>query len=321
MKTIDLLYKGKEYQVPNSWEAVTPDIFMKIVENLHKMSLGEFPPAMFRIHLLCDLMGWNLAKFTKENAIQNLLILSEQITFIFKISYPDNDKALEGLSDQDRSLCKRIIPERLQLPIGKYLATLDYQFVIDLCFCQQMVPFVNIGLRKYKSYSIDTGFSTLTTSLSTLQYIEARDLITQGDETLPLLAAILYYPGRYSSQGAHRLAEKFVNVDKSILLAISLNFQAFNSFLFTKTHFDILTASELKKPSAISTDAEDALYELSADGLGDNSEIEQMNLLKYLRILRKKLISSVKSLHEMKMDITEISTKTGLPIHIINKII
>jgi len=321
MKTIDLVYKGKVHHIPNSWEAVTPGVFLQLVDNIYKMSVGEIPPAIIRIRLLCDLMNWNISKFKNEEAMSNLLCISEQVTFLFKILYPDDDLALDGLSDEDRALCKRIIPERLQLPIGRYLSTLDYQFVLDLCFCQQFIPEVRIGLHKYKSYSIDTSFSTLTTSLTALQYIEARDLIASGENTLPLMAAILYYPGRYSSEGAHQLADKFRCVPKHILLAISLNFQAFNNFLFTKTDFDVLTKSKIEKPSAIATSAEDALYELSADGLGDNSEIEQMNLLKYLRILRKKLISSVKSLHEMKMDVTEISTKTGLPISTINKML
>jgi len=62
------------------------------------------------------------------------------------------------------------------------------------------------------------------------------------------------------------------------------------------------------------------LYNLSADGLGNSDEVEQMNLIKYLTIMRKKLIESVKSLKAANMDNAKIAEETGLPIHIITKI-
>ena len=78
----------------------------------------------------------------------------------------------------------------------------------------------------------------------------------------------------------------------------------------------------VEKPAhPITTDAADALYDLSADGLGDATAVEQLNVLTYLRILRKKTIESVRTLHGMEYDVTKISTETGLPVNIINEII
>jgi hypothetical protein len=46
-----------------------------------------------------------------------------------------------------------------------------------------------------------------------------------------------------------------------------------------------------------------------------------MNLLKYLSILRKKLIESVRSLKSADMKADKIAAETGLPIDLITQII
>lgn len=173
----------------------------------------------------------------------------------------------------------------------------------------------------YPAYSIDTSFNVLTCSLTALQYIEARALMGKSVDMLPLLAAILYYPGTYSSAGAHRLASEFASLTEYELQAIAFNFQAFNNYLFSQTEFRLLTASKEGKNSTISTGALESLYNLSNDGLGDITVIEQMNVIKYLTILRKKIIETVRSMSSMKMEKVDIEKETGLPIHIINQIL
>ena len=49
-----------------------------------------------------------------------------------------------------------------------------------------------------------------------------------------------------------------------------------------------MTKFNEKPTHPITTDAADALYDLSADGLGNATAVEQLNVLTYLRILRKK---------------------------------
>ena len=65
----------------------------------------------------------------------------------------------------------------------------------------------------------------------------------------------------------------------------------------------------------------ESLYNLSADGLGNVDVIEQMPVIKYLTILRKKLIESVTAMNEAGIDLVEISDKTGLSIKTIKQII
>lgn len=76
-----------------------------------------------------------------------------------------------------------------------------------------------------------------------------------------------------------------------------------------------------KRKNPISTGALESLYNLSSDGMGDIKTIEQINIIQYLTILRKKLIESVRNLNDMKMERTEIASKTGLPLNIINSIL
>lgn len=311
------------YQIPNRWELIRNNYnYLQLVRDIMLMSEGKLSPAMVRINYICRYFGWNYKKIKGEDSYANLVMLAEQITFMFRISYPNNDEALQGLDDYTYQLCKRIPPERLHgVTMAKVLRRLDYKFTLDLCFCRQFMPYLEVCGKHYTSYTISTSFDTLSTSLTALQFIEARQLIGQGEKQLPLMAAILYHPYPYTSESAHCLAEKFKTVSREVLYAISLNFQAFVNFLFTKTEYSILTAGREMKKSAISTGALESLYNLSSDGYGDIIQVERMGLLQYLIILRKKVIESVRSLNAAKMELVDIEKETGLPLSIIKQIL
>ena len=162
----------------------------------------------------------------------------------------------------------------------------------------------------------------LTCSLTALQYIEAQELISHGSESLPLMAAILYYPEKqYNSQRAHALAHEFATLPPELLTAISFNFQAFHNYLFNKTSFSLLSKFKDKPAHPITTDASDALYDLSKDGLGDARQIERMNVITYFKVLRKKTIDAVRDMRGFGWDKLKISNEVGLPINIIDKIL
>jgi len=322
---IQITAKGKESAIPNSWNALNPDIWLSLVRELLRLQRGETSVGELRIQLLCDLMGWNKHKFRDEDEIANLIVLSEQLTFLFKIVYPDNNAALDGLTDDEYRQAVRVEPDHLDIPQASYLRTLDYRYQIDLCFFRQMLPVVRIPVvmdieSTYEGYRADLRMGSLTTSLTALQYIEARELLGK-EESLPLLASILYQPLPYDSSIAHAAAKEFERLPKETLHAIAMNFEAVNNFLFLKTSFSLLTKFEPGKAHSITTDMTDALYDLSKDGLGNASEVEQLNVLTYLRILRKKTIDSVRQMHGMKMEIDKIASEVGLPIEIITKII
>lgn len=319
--TVKFLVHGEEFSISNSWEKLDPYLYASLIKDIQDMATGQLSVAMVRVRHVCRTMGWDIRKIKNDEAFQNLAWLAEQITFPFLIEYPDNDSALQELDNETRKLCKRIPPHRLPgITISKYLKKLNYRYTVDSCFCKQLVPFIEIDDEFYSSYKIDTKYGYLTCSLTALQFIEAKALIGTKDK-LPLLAAILYYPEKYSSEGAHELAGRFTHVPDNTLVAIAFNFQAFVNYLFTKTQFKLLTEAKETRKSTISTGALESLYNLSADGLGDINKVEQMNVIQYLTILRKKLIDTVRSLHAAKMENVDIEKETGLPIRIINQIL
>lgn len=291
------------------------------MHDIRSFAEGKISVGMVRVNYVCRVMGWNLQKIKNTDRWANVIWLAEQVTFPFTIVYPDNDSALQELDPETYKLCKKIPPHRLHgITISRYLARLDYKYAVDSCFCKQLVPAIHLDDDIFLAYKIETMFNRLTCSLTALQFIEARSLLGPKEQ-LPLLAAILYYPNRYSSSGAHELAQKFTKVPVDELVSIAFNFQAFINYLFSKTEFKLLTELEETKVSAISTGALESLYNLSSDGFGNIEVIEQLNVIQYLTILRKKLIDTVRSLYAAKMDKMDIAKETKLPIHIINEIL
>lgn len=284
-KTISVRANGKVYEIPNSWELLTSDQYLKLIELLSLMENGQYPPGAVKCLFLCYMMKWDLNRIKRdEKVLENFMSIASQITFIF----------------QEK----------------------DDKFVLDLCFCRQQLPLIFIDKKAYYGYDINTDFQSLTCSLTALQYIEARQLLEMGEESLPLLAAVLYFGnGQYSSEKAQKLALQFRKLPANTLRAIALNFTAVNNFLFSKTEFSLLTKFLPQKGSSITTDATDALYDLSKDGLGNANQVEKMNVLTYLRILRKKTIEGVKSLKASGMEMAKIADEVGLPIEVVKQII
>lgn len=284
-KTISVRANGKVYEIPNSWELLTSDQYLKLIELLSLMENGQYPPGAVKCLFLCYMMKWDLNRIKRdEKVLENFMSIASQITFIF----------------QEK----------------------DDKFVLDLCFCRQQLPLIFIDKKAYYGYDINTDFQSLTCSLTALQYIEARQLLDMGEESLPLLAAVLYFgKGQYSSEKAQKLALQFRKLPANTLWAIALNFTAVNNFLFSKTEFSLLTKFLPQKGSCITTDATDALYDLSKDGLGNANQVEKMNVLTYLRILRKKTIEGVKSLKASGMEMAKIADEVGLPIEVVKQII
>lgn len=321
MKPIELAYKNTAFNIPNGWEQLSTVQYQHLVDNLLKMKEGGMSPGEVRMRYVCDAMGWDIGKFRTEEQVANLLVLSEMVTFIFLIEYPKDSKAVASLTAEEFLQARRTDPFHLHFPRAKDLQRENYRYEVDWCFCKQLVPSIDIGGETFSGYEINTSFDMLTTSLRAIQFIEARSLLGNGKDTLPLLASILYYQGDYDSDDAHRRAEIFKAVPRNVLAAVAYNFTAFCNFLMTKTEYRLLTEFTSEKAKEISTDAVDALYDLSADGLGNAFQVEQLNVLTYLRILRKKTIESVRSLKNAGYDPAKIANVTGLNITTVTKML
>ncbi len=265
-----------EYKVPNRWELLPPDMFEYLVLLLSQLAIGRISADIVRLLYVSKVFNINLRKTKDLDAMGNLIVIADQIDFIF-----------------------------------------DKEGKVNACFLAQLVP----KFGRYKGYEINTSMDMLTCSLTAIQLIEAQAALKGGVKKLPLLAAILYCPAPYSSEKAHDLTGRFTK-DPVKLQAVALNFQALVTYLFTKTHFSILSSgSGSGHIPEIATGMIETLYNLSADGMGDVQTVEQMPVIKFLTILRKKLIESVKAMHDAGMDIVKISEKTKLDTILIKKML
>lgn len=283
--------------IPNSWQGVTPDVFQKFVSNLAEHYAGNITVADIRRRYVLDVMGWRLSRIHDADALATIISIADRITFLF--------------TEEEQSL------------------------TLNLNFFAQFVPTIKIGTTEYHAYTVSTAYNNLTTSLTALQFIEAQQILQQpqsriatvpgsfaaGQSSLPFLAAILYCPPPYNSTTAQLLADKMQQLSPVTLMAIQMNFIAFTTALYSQTEFALLAKFQPKKQSPIATDMADALYDLCADGLGTHEEVEQMNLLTYLRILRKKTIEAVRQMRSMEWDVIRISQETTLPVSVIQQII
>ena len=134
MKDIELVYKGEIYRIPNRWDGMTDRQYIRLVADLLRMAAGGLSAGEVRINWLCDIMNWDRRRFRTEEQIANLVAISEQLTFLFQINYPDNNAVLDGMDSETYELCRRVDPFRLHLPIARLLRRLEYRYVVDLCF-------------------------------------------------------------------------------------------------------------------------------------------------------------------------------------------
>lgn len=327
MEVLKYEIKGKEYEIPNSWEALTPKQFVFLAGLLSEYAQQKISVAdvklRFVIHVL-DIDMNDVPPKHEEVIFQNLYILTSNITFIFSIKY--DSKVWNQLSAETRKLAEKTEPMFLPpSPEARILQKQEYHFVVDALFVKQLLPTIRIRYRRFKAYTITTEANNLSTTLTAKQYVDASEelsRINDGKGSLAMLTAILYCPKPYSSEKAHGLVSTFNNrLYDNQLEAVALNFQAFMLFLFQRTHFRLLW----RKPKAGSTGKytvglANGLYNLSTDGYGDLNTVYQYSALEYLELLYKKLLDTVVSMRSGGMDDSAIAEKTNLDINVVMEI-
>ena len=326
METIDFEIKKKKYLLPNAWTKLSQAQFVHLSGLLRLHVAGLASVGDVRLGYVTHFLGIDITKVSAGKAAlvaTNLYTLLQNVDFIFNIKYsPD---VWNNLSPETRRLAIKTEPSDLpDTPEVRYLRTCDYKFVIDAVFAAQLIPQIAVGRKKYKGYEINTRCGELSCSLTARQYIDASERLSRVIDNpglLPLLAAILYCPGRYDSDWAHRHAADFAALSPETLEAIALNFQSFVIFLFEKTHYTILRQKNAAPSKGLYVGMSEGLYNLSTDGYGNLEEVGRLSVIEYLDILRKKLIESVRTMHASDMKTTEIASKTGLDMNTINKIL
>ncbi len=324
MKTheVSLITDGEPLTMPDNWELLDPQTYLKVVSGLMDFSAGRKPPMRVKVEYARQALKVKGHELRTQDDVLNMIALAEKVTFIFRIKYND-EQILSSLSSAEREQFHSMDPHRIEHPLARAIAQRNaYSYMLNACFCAQLLPEITVDGKKYQAYTVSTGYDMLSTSMTALQYLDARQLMNQPD-SLPLLAAVLYCPGQYDPKQAHDLAATMEKLDAVTLSAIQLNFLAFDTFLLTRTPFSILQDREgPAKPAApIATGPIEGLYSLASAGYGNLDQVEQMNVIKYLTLMRKQLIESVQTMHSSGMKITEIAQKSGLSFATLNKIL
>ena len=321
-KEVTLITADGHLGVPDCWESMTPDTFIAVTGALMAFSEGRLSPMEVKAEYVRRALAECGHPVRTQDDLCDVVALAEKLTFPFRIRYED-EQLLSSLPAAERERMHSTDPHRLDTPLARAIARKGtYGYVLNACFCAQLVPTVTVDSETYRGYDVCRAFDMLTTSMTAMQYIDARSL-SDRPEALPLLAAVLYCPGRYDPEKVHRLSHTMARLDPVTLAAIQLNFIAFDSYLLTRTHFSILQdGGGSKRPAPlIATGPVEALYSLASSGYGNLDEVEQMNVIKYLTLMRKQLIESVHTMAASGMKVTDIADKSGLTFATINKIL
>lgn len=310
---------AKEVNIPTRWDELTPDQFKLLAKRLQEYNNDSLSIADCRTLWLCDILGIDLNKIPRSKqwqAADNIYTMSRQITFFTQIKYEDGK--LDAVSAPLKAVARKTPPDDLPYsPEVAFLRRLPYEYDVDAVYFANLIPEIAIGSRIFNGYKATYSDGVLDTSLTALQYITAADLLAaigKGDTSkLPVLAAVLY--GEITDK------ELFKTLDADILNAIAFNFQSVVLFVFTKTEFSLLwKGGASSRKGSITLTGADMLYDLSANGYGTPADVENMPLLRYLRILKKNIISAVTMLRDMGKNDGEIAEKTHLPSNIIGEI-
>ena len=308
--------------IPDCWESLDPPTFLSVVAGLMEFSAGRISPMKVKVEYARRALKESGHALNTQDDVLDMIALAEKVTFPFRIRY-DDEQLLDMLSGELREQFHSTAPNRIDHPLARAIAQRQaYSYMLNACYCAQLLPEITAAGKTYRAYTVSTGFDMLSTSMTALQYLDARSLMARPD-SLPLLAAILYCPAPYDPDTAHTLAATMEKLDAVTLSAIQLNFLAFDTFLLTRTPFSILQdkGGPAKPAAPIATGPIEGLYSLAAAGYGNLDQVEQMNVIKYLTLMRKQLIESVQTMHSSGMKITDIARKSGLSFATLNKIL
>ena len=307
-KYINLSIGSTPIKLPNSWETIAPADFLTIVEALADLYGGSITPNEVLCRYTCSALGLDMAKIVNKHHAPDLLAIAQRVTFIFTTEATSVAGGV-GVSPAQSPSAPELEASASSAP-APTLAP-------NLTFARQFLP----TLASRAAYTIGTQCDRLTCSLTALQYIEAIDALRAGEQQLSLLAAILYAPHPYDTTQALDLVPLMSRQSPLHLLAVKVIFQALVNFLYTRTHFSLLAQFKPKKESPIATTMADTLYDLATEGYGTVEQVEQMNVITFLSIMRKKTIDTVRSMRSMEISTPDIAARTGLPLPVINDIV
>lgn len=177
MKRIEFVVKDKTYGIPNAWELLTPEQYMDVCRLLVDFAAGKYSVMEVRLRYVCQMMGWNPDKVKGDVAWQNLYLLARQADFMFEIVYPAG--TLDGVPKDIREQARKTEPADFPPAYSRYLSKQEYKYRIDACFAKQLIPDFIFDKQQYRGYEIRTDFDRITCNLTAVQFIEARQILSE----------------------------------------------------------------------------------------------------------------------------------------------
>lgn len=329
---------GNFHWLKNQWEELTATEYKSVLKSIMQFVNGEITLSQLRLFVFFLLSGLKPRLHRKadkaDQQAENIYRIAQKMSFMIRIEY-ENNKSFSKLPKGIRGMLERYLPSELdQTPEVRWATNQNKTIHPDLVFAANLIPTIGRHRHTMKGYTFELNDKILTTSLTTSQFIDAQTVATEIQETgneslLNLLVAILYgqdrqgMPCLYNPQQSAQIAKTLGWLDMETKKAIFINFNAIQSFLYTRTKYSILFNDPSSTGAATgkkkhSLGLESVAYSLIKAGYGD---IENGNLVKFFEIMYSDLISNVTSLQKQGHPIDKIAEVTGLTISKINQIL
>lgn len=322
------LYFGKNtYTFPDTWEELNREQYLMLVEAIIDFQAGKTNALGCRATWFCNMAGIDTKRRDNKNDQfwENIYRASSLFNFFFELEYLDAEgkvKSLDKLPREIRDKLRKHPPAELpDEPEYQWAAKLQYRYVIDAVFPKNLLPELVINGHFYYGYRFHRSGSFIETSLTAAQFIEAIGaynayIENKKDEDLDQLIRTLYF---YKQPAV--VAKAINHAPARVKFGVLLNFQAILAFLMNKTRYSIIWGrkdDDSGRKNKLTVGISESMYSLEKEGYED---IGNANLFKYLDLLLKNIIDSVRMLNDNDVDLGEISEKTGLSINQIKNII
>jgi len=310
-----MLQLNDKYYIPTTWEELTTDQFVKIIDLIEQFKAGKLLFSEIRLLIVYALVGSKPINSANKILCENLYRIAEKIVFPFNYIY--NDERFDKLAIKAQNYLKKHLPTSdSKDPEIRIASTFSVHIDIDLFISRQLIPVLPGTNFKGYLFSINNGF--IETSLTAEQYLDANTIVGEfkgsNIDVLDNLISILYPEAASQSQIIHR-------VPKSIKMAVYYNYISILEWISSLEKYGPIFNKKSNRTNKLSVGNSGMLFHLSEKGYGSLNEVSSYNLCSFLDILLKQTIDSVKQLNSLKKKREEIAKELNLTLDQINLII